>query len=79
MTLFQMLYASIMLFGPSIILIIQRDWIIGGFSFIASFVLSWIFTLIVSSKLSVNMLTFWAWIKPLLIAIIVLWAGLNLF
>ncbi|XHY23326.1 hypothetical protein ViNHUV68_41270 [Vibrio sp. NH-UV-68] len=79
MTPFQTLYTSVMLFGPSIVLISQRGWVIGGLSFVASFVLSWALTLIFTPKLSIDALNFWAWTKPLLIACIVLWGGLNIF
>lgn len=78
MTPAQNIWLTIFNFGPAIYLAIYKQWWTGLLAIIATFILSWLLVFVISTKLPIKALTIWAWLKPPLIAITVLSAGLSL-
>jgi hypothetical protein len=79
MTPMQNLWLTIFNFGPAIILSIYKQWWVGLVALVATFVLSWALVFVVTMNLSGKAMTIWAWIKPPIIAAIVLGVGSWLF
>ena len=75
MTPLQNLYLTLFNFGPAIILGIYKHWWVGLAALVACFSLSWILTFLVTMNISTNAMTWWAWVKPPIVASIVLGAG----
>ena len=79
MTPMQNLWLTVFNFGPAIVLGISKQWWVGLLALFATFVLSWLLVLAVTKNLSGSAMTWWAWIKPVLVASVVLVSGLHLF
>ncbi len=79
MTPIQNLYLTIFNFSPAVILGIYKQWWVGVEALVATFALSWILTLTVTMKLSGDSMMLWAWLKPPIVAIIILGCGWWLF
>lgn len=79
MTPIQNLWLTFFNFAPAIILGIYQQWWVGLAALVTTFVLSWILVFIVTMNLSGKAMTVWAWIKPPIIASVVLGAGWWLF
>lgn len=79
MTPMQNLWLTIFNFGPAIFLGIYKQWWVGILALVATFILSWALTLIITMNISSAAMTTWAWIKPPIIAAAVLAVGWWLF
>jgi hypothetical protein len=75
MTPLQNIWLTIFNFGPAIILGIYKQWWAGLLALLATFIISWALVFVVSLNLSGKAIVAWAWIKPPLIAAIVLGVG----
>jgi len=75
----QNLWLTIFNFGPAIILGIYKHWWVGLVAIATTFILSWLLVFVVTMNLSGKAMTIWAWVKPPVIAALVLGAGWWLF
>ncbi len=78
MTPVQNIWLTIFNFGPAIYLGIYKQWWVSIIALVATFILSWLLVFTISTKLPLKALTLWAWLKPPLIGITILSAGLWL-
>ncbi len=78
MTSVQNIWLTIFNFGPAIYLGIYKNWWAGIIALLAIFVLSWLLVFAISTKLPFKALTVWAWLKPPLVGLTILSAGLWL-
>ncbi len=76
MTPTQNFWTTFFLFAPPIYLGIDMGWLTGLLAFFVSMLLSWglgFLTLIYASeRMSLSAMTIWAWVKPPIIALVVL-------
>ena len=79
MTSMQNFWLAAFNFGPAIVLAIYKQWWVGLVALFATFVLSWLLVFGVSNSLSASALTWLAWMKPVLVGSVVLFAGWHLF
>jgi hypothetical protein len=75
----QNIWVKIFNFIPPILLGIYKQWWVGIVALIATFALSWVLTFAVTINISGMAMTAWAWIKPPIVAVVVLGAGWWLF
>lgn len=78
MTPIQNIWLTIFNFGPAIYLGIYKQWWVGVLALVATFALSWVLVLFVSSKMPINILSIWAWLKPPIVGAIIVSAGIWL-
>ncbi len=64
MTPAQNIYATICNFGPAVILILYKSVWAAIFSIVLTFVLSWVSTLVITTRIPLEKMMAWAWIKP---------------
>lgn len=74
----QNLYLTLFNFGPAIILGIYKQWWVGFIALFVGLVLSWLLALF-TLQLQGNALIFAAWLKPPIVAAVVLGGGWWLF
>jgi len=79
MTATQNLWLTIFNFGPALILAIYKQWWVGPIALVATFILSWLLVFAVSMNLPLKAMTTWAWVKPPIIAALVLGIGWRIF
>ena len=75
----QHIWLTIFNFAPAIILGIYKEWWVGIIAFIAGFILSWILAFTVTTIIPEKVFSIWAWIKPPIVAAIILYLCWNLF
>jgi hypothetical protein len=74
MTSLQNLYVTILLWGPAILLGVFTTWWIGVLAFVANAALSLALAIAVTPKIPMQFMLFWAWVKPALVALLVVGA-----
>jgi membrane-anchored glycerophosphoryl diester phosphodiesterase (GDPDase) len=79
MTPMQNLWLTIFNFFPAIILGIYKQWWVGLIALAATFFISWLLVFAVTANLSMKAMAAWAWVKPPLVAAMVLLGGWWLF
>lgn len=79
MTPAQNFYTTVCNFGPAIFLGFLKSVWAGVFAVVVTFALSFALTFLVSSRISSERMLTWAWIKPGVVALIVLTISWNLF
>jgi len=75
MTPAQNIWVMLFNFGPAIFLAIYKSWWVGLLALVAAFVVSWLLVFLVSFRLPTNAMAAWAWLKPPLVATVVLSVG----
>ena len=71
----QNIWLTIFNFVPAIILGVYKHWWLGIMALVATFILSWLLFFIISDKMTGKYFTTWSWIKPPMVATIVLTTG----
>ena len=75
MTPTQQLWVTSFNFGPAIVLSIYKEWWVGIAALVANLAFSLLLFFLVSNRLPAKALIAWAWLKPPIVAVIVLWVG----
>ena len=75
----QNIWLTIFNFGPAIILGINKNWWLGLVAIASTFILSWVLVFVVTMNLQGKAMIIWAWVKPPIIATLVLGSGWFLF
>lgn len=75
MTPIQNVWLTIFNFGPAILLGIYKHWWLGVLALATTFILSWVLFFAVTPRIPINAVNAWAWLKPVVIAGVVLSIG----